>query len=55
MRRTVAALLATMSRSPSHVVMIPVAWRHIFDQHELFQEIETNDLAVYLESGNDRR
>jgi hypothetical protein len=38
-----------------HVVMIPGAWRRIFDQHELFQEIETNDPAVYLESGNDRR
>jgi len=29
--------------------MIPGAWRRIFDQHELFQEIETNDPAVDLE------
>jgi hypothetical protein len=29
--------------------MIPGAWRRIFDQNELFQEIETNDPAVDLE------
>jgi hypothetical protein len=29
--------------------MIPGAWRRIFDQHELFQEIETNDPTVDLD------
>jgi hypothetical protein len=32
-----------------HVVMIAGAWRGIFEQHELFQEIETNDPTVDLE------
>jgi hypothetical protein len=29
--------------------MIAGTWRRIFDQHELFQEIETNDPTVDLE------
>jgi hypothetical protein len=30
--------------------MIAGAWRRIFDQHELFQEFESNDPTVDLEA-----